>query len=230
MAVSNRSLLVVGKTISGLFETNLRDERYLPFEGSGVISEWRLQLPADPSKGEPCQFNYDTISDVIIHIRYTAREAGGSLRNGAIAHLQNQIDAAQTVGSVRLFSLRHEFPTEWAKFKSVKIGGATADAELILDIREEHFPYWSKGRLDSIKKRIFYSQGSTGVVIQTPSGDEVEVLTQEPNGRTTTETFAAPESIVLPKPPNKFTLRLKLRFDANSMEDICLTVTWGKSI
>ena len=26
---------------SGLFETNLRDERYLPFEGSGVISEWK---------------------------------------------------------------------------------------------------------------------------------------------------------------------------------------------
>ena len=25
---------------SGLFETNLRDERYLPFENAGAISEW----------------------------------------------------------------------------------------------------------------------------------------------------------------------------------------------
>ena len=35
-----------GQNDSGLFETNLRDERYLPFEGSGAISEWQLALPA----------------------------------------------------------------------------------------------------------------------------------------------------------------------------------------
>src|SRR3989442_233642 len=69
---------------SGLFETNLRDERYLPFENSGVISEWQLQLPADPSKNDPRQFDYDTISDVILHIRYTSRGGGGLLSNGAI--------------------------------------------------------------------------------------------------------------------------------------------------
>lgn len=51
---------------SGLFETNLRDERYLPFENSGVVSEWRLALPSNPSKGEPTQFDYDTIADVIL--------------------------------------------------------------------------------------------------------------------------------------------------------------------
>jgi hypothetical protein len=30
---------------SGLFETNLYDERKLPFEYSGAISQWRLELP-----------------------------------------------------------------------------------------------------------------------------------------------------------------------------------------
>lgn len=104
-----------------------------------MVSEWQLQLPANPSNNDPLQFDYNTISDVILHIRYTAREAGGLLKNGAIANLKTQIDAAQTVGSVRLFSLRHEFPTEWAKFKGIKIGGAITDAELTLDIREEHF-------------------------------------------------------------------------------------------
>ena len=47
------------------------------------ISEWQLELPANPAKGDPCQFDYDTISDVILHIRYTAREAGGQLRKEA---------------------------------------------------------------------------------------------------------------------------------------------------
>jgi len=32
---------------SGLFETNLRDERFLPFEGTGVVSIWELDLPAN---------------------------------------------------------------------------------------------------------------------------------------------------------------------------------------
>jgi hypothetical protein len=68
---------------SGMFETNLRDERYLPFKGSGVISEWKLELPADLGKDDPCQFDYDTISDVILHLLYTPREGGSLLRDGA---------------------------------------------------------------------------------------------------------------------------------------------------
>src|SRR5206468_11196178 len=60
-----------GQNDSGLFETNLRDERYLPFEGSGVISEWQLELPS-----EVRQFDYDTIPAVILHTRYTARGGG----------------------------------------------------------------------------------------------------------------------------------------------------------
>jgi hypothetical protein len=33
-----------GQADSGLFELNFRDERYLPFEGAGAISRWRLEL------------------------------------------------------------------------------------------------------------------------------------------------------------------------------------------
>ena len=44
---------------SGMFETILRDERYLPFENSGVISEWRLELSANPNKNDPSQFDVD---------------------------------------------------------------------------------------------------------------------------------------------------------------------------
>src|SRR5262249_28877814 len=124
-----------GQNDSGLFETNLRDERYLPFEGSGVASEWQLELPANPSKDDPRQFDYDTITDVIIHLRYTAREGGGLLRNGSVANLKTRIEEAQAMGSVRLFSVRREFPSEWAKFKGVKIEGATVFAELTVNLR-----------------------------------------------------------------------------------------------
>jgi Tc toxin complex TcA C-terminal TcB-binding domain len=51
-AVASREKSSSGQNDTGLFEMNPRDERYLPFEGSGVISEWQLQLPADPSRDE----------------------------------------------------------------------------------------------------------------------------------------------------------------------------------
>ncbi len=131
---------------SGLFETNLRDERYLPFENSGVISEWNLSLPTDMR-----QFDYNTISDVIFHIRYTAREAGGLLRNGAMAHLNELIKNAQGPGNVRLFSVRHEFPSEWARFQNQKPVNDTP-FELVLNLREEHYPFWSQNFLERVER------------------------------------------------------------------------------
>ena len=74
-----QSITCDGRNEGGVFELNLRDERYLPFEGAGAISEWRLTLPP-----ELRQFDYRTISDVILHLRYTAREGGEALRKADI--------------------------------------------------------------------------------------------------------------------------------------------------
>lgn len=63
---------------SGVFELNFHDERYLPFEGAGAISKWRIELP-DKFK----QFDYDTISDVIIRLRYTSVDGGDKLKKPA---------------------------------------------------------------------------------------------------------------------------------------------------
>lgn len=78
----------------GLLDTNLRDERYLPFEGTGVVSEWQLALPAT-SGTDPRQFDYTTISDIILHLRYTAREGGALLREAAVANLRARTDEAR---------------------------------------------------------------------------------------------------------------------------------------
>lgn len=122
---------------SGLFETNLRDERYLPFEGAGAVSTWRLELPSVVK-----QFDHDTISDIILHLRYTAREGGVPLRIAAETHLAANIAAAATVGSVRLLSVRHDFPTEWARFAAVPLSGSGDVAPLTITLREEHYPIW----------------------------------------------------------------------------------------
>jgi hypothetical protein len=146
---------------SGLFETNLRDERYLPFEYSGAISTWQLRLPADPRKNDPQSFDYSTLADVVLHVRFTAREGGKPLRDAAMEALKSRIDAGTSFGSVRLFSLREEFPTAWAKFL-----GAPAEAngkfQLSLELGKEHFPLWSKDRLGPMKAMQLWARRSNG--------------------------------------------------------------------
>lgn len=136
---------------TGLFETNLHDERYLPFEGHGVISKWRLELPANPSLGESCNFDYNTISDLILHIRYTAKEGGDKLAQAAKAHLNEWVKKTTDAIPLRLFSIRHEFPSIWYKLLTQAANlenHQSCDFELTL--QKEHYPFWCQARLKEI--------------------------------------------------------------------------------
>lgn len=120
---------------SGLFEVNLREERFLPFEGAGVESTWRLELPE-----EFRQFDYNTITDVILHIRYTARQGGGQLKKGAQGSIRDLLETAAAKPMTRLFSLQHDFPNEWHRFNSEE------DANFKAIIKKEHFNYLTQGK------------------------------------------------------------------------------------
>jgi hypothetical protein len=214
---------------SGMFETNLRDERYLPFEHSGVISEWQLELPADVR-----QFDYDTISDVILHIRYTAREGGGLLRKGAVKNLQNAIKEATAVGSVRLFSVRHEFSTAWAKFKSAKIADAGAVAKLTFDLSAEHYPFWSRGQLKAVTRAEVFARGgeSGSVISQINDSGGSETVGTLVKDVSLGDMLRTPLTKISLKQPNGDlaqvpTGKLELRLADNSVEDLWLAVTWG---
>lgn len=124
-----------GHSDAGLFELNLRDERRLPFEGAGVISSWRLELPG----GIP-QFDVSSLSDVVLTIRYTAREAG-HLAAAATTALREDV-LAQTGILTHLVDVASVFVAKWHAFAA-----ADTDATRILDlrIRSEHFPYWAAG-------------------------------------------------------------------------------------
>lgn len=104
---------------SGIFDLGFRDDRYLPFEGAGVISQWSIELfnDSDADFGKPLrQFDYGTISDAILHVSYTAREDTGNFKNGVVAHLRRYYGADENTPSFRMFSLRHEFPSQWHRF------------------------------------------------------------------------------------------------------------------
>jgi hypothetical protein len=123
-----------GRSDFGLFELNFRDERRLPFEGAGVISTWRIELPSKVR-----QFDYDTISDVILHINYTALEGGGLFKKNREGLLKDNLNALVEVsgqpGLATAFSLRHDFPNEW---HSLRQGDAVS-----LTFSHDRLPYFA---------------------------------------------------------------------------------------
>jgi len=77
---------------SGLFAFNFDDERYLPFEGTGAISNWQLDIPKSSNR-----LDYDSLSDVIINLKYTASDGGEKFRedvSGLIADVPCQCSLA----------------------------------------------------------------------------------------------------------------------------------------
>jgi Tc toxin complex TcA C-terminal TcB-binding domain len=122
-----------------------------------VISTWNLSLPAQlPS------FDYTTISDVILHIRYTARQGGDQLAAQAAKELTTTLD---TAGQALLFCLRYDFPTQWSAFVN-----GTGDFAVTLD--EQFFPYYVQSASNLTIDGLTLYAGSSGTLASvTPSAD-----------------------------------------------------------
>lgn len=117
---------------SGVFELNFNGDRYIPFEGAGCISTWQLELPSSFSS-----FDYQTLSDVILHVKYTSIDGGDNLKaaaSGAVASYASQVQSVlDETGLLTVVDIRNEFAVEWAKAVSLAtpstVAGASAPAD-----------------------------------------------------------------------------------------------------
>ena len=143
---------------NGMFELNFRDERYLPFEGAGAISQWQIEMPQDSNA-----FDFETITDVILNLRYTARDGGAALRDAARKAAVMPAPADQSASTdqpalyptkqtnlVRYFSLKHEFPTEWYQF--MHPAPAATSQTMSLFLTNERFPFQWRGKKITISQ------------------------------------------------------------------------------
>jgi len=125
-----------GQNDSGLFELNFKDERYLPFEGQGAIGGWRLEMPQAFQ-----QFDYNTITDVIMTVRYTARDGGegfkGTVESAIKDMTSKMILDAKTTGLVQGYNVRLEFPDQWFQLQQ---SGTTT-----LTLPSDSLPFFTKG-------------------------------------------------------------------------------------
>ena len=111
-----------GQNDSGMFELNFKDERYLPFEGAGAISGWSLELPGQK------QFDYNTISDVVLHVKYIASEGGEKLKDSATTSVNDFMRSVREQdGLITLIDLKHDMPNEWNLLTSKGKASITID-------------------------------------------------------------------------------------------------------
>ncbi len=142
-----------GQNDSGMFELNFNDERFLPFEGAGAVSEWQLQLPRENN-----QFDLATLSDVILHVRYMAKSSGeDSFINAAKASLAENLPS---FGS-KMFILNQDFSSEWYRFLNSAAG---QDQALLFKLGLEHLPFYAltKARI-ALTKAYLFIEGSEGM-------------------------------------------------------------------
>jgi hypothetical protein len=134
-----------GQNDTGMFELNFHDERYLPFEFSGAISHWRIELPPENNP-----FDFDSLSDVILHLNYTSREGGDELRYAA-----NEVAQYIIRDGVRLFDLKYDLSDSWRLFQNDPIE-MKSSKYFDLKLNRTMFPYLHGHRSLQITRMDFF--------------------------------------------------------------------------
>jgi len=233
-----------GQNDSGLFEVNLRDERWLPFEGQGAISRWNLTL--DPRDNN---FDFSTITDVVLHVRYTARGGGDQVA-------ANNVRAALTPTTPRsiLVSARNTFNDSYYSFFNPADSAATQQT-LTLPLNDNIFPFSNLGTgsveiqliavyfalsVPAAGNTMAASFGPTGgsstpltlapSTAKTTAGDPVAALTAT---ATLSPAVTTPQSFALSIPSASIpaalssTVNGQVRLDPSKIEDVLLVITYS---
>lgn len=87
------------------------DDRYLPFEGTGAISSWHLELPLGSNR-----IDFSTIADVVITLRYSALAGGATLQKAVVGALSTKFAGQASV------ALQQRYPDAWARFLNPGMG------------------------------------------------------------------------------------------------------------
>ncbi|OJJ19150.1 hypothetical protein BKI52_20260 [marine bacterium AO1-C] len=124
---------------NGLFELRYYDDRYLPFEGTGAISLWRLEL--NGKKG----FTYDVkdLLDVTIKLRYTAVQGGSAFANAVKG-------ALKPYHTTSFFDIAYNFTDAWNNFL------LSDDKDLELTFTRDMFPGMNGSKVNGLFLKYDY--------------------------------------------------------------------------
>ena len=207
---------------AGVFELSFRDERYLPFEGAGAVSQWRIQLP----QGER-SFDYRTITDVVLHLRYTARDGGVAVTDAA----RDAPPISEDENRLVLFSAKREFGDAWHELRHSE-EGATPTLELTIGPRRLPFRLRSSGAaIEGLQVLAVVENdraAELSVGCRLPDGTVLAPQTLAPSAEVTNARHAAfsVPSLALPTEESTWTLSLESG-DASELDDVFVLLAYS---
>ncbi|GAB4004774.1 hypothetical protein GCM10029992_50750 [Glycomyces albus] len=139
----------------GLFELRLDGDRFLPFEGAGAASRWRLELPAEHN-----QFDLASITDAVLHLDYTARAGSPALADLA----RDNLDTVLPTAGAALFVLNEQFGTAWHRMLNPDEG---EEQELVFELDSGHLPFWARARMGTGTVAVT----GADLILDTPHGE-----------------------------------------------------------
>ncbi|MCV2883323.1 hemopexin repeat-containing protein [Aestuariibacter sp. AA17] len=129
---------------NGMFELRYDNERYLPFEGTGAVSLWKLDI-----NGKAGSYNPNELLDVTIKLRYTAEQGGEAFASAVRGALKPYTTSA-------FLDLAYSFPDAWQAFMQ------SDSQSMTVTVPRSLFPNMSGGQIQGIYTR-YEVEGEQGV-------------------------------------------------------------------
>lgn len=157
---------------SGLFELSFNDSRYLPFEGTGAVSEWELSIPQSSN-----QIDLSSITDVIMYMNYTAEDGGIEFGKQVM-----DLDPIKNRAGYLAVSMKNTFSAAWNTFiHSAKHQSAA------MPLSELKFPHYLDLGKGNKNVKIDAEQAPYDIsLVPISSGSEIQVKDLQltnPNGK-----------------------------------------------
>lgn len=189
-----------GEKNNGLYWLRFDFERYLPFEGTGAVSRWRLEL-----SGRPGSYDLRSLNDVSIELKYTALP-GGEAFAAAVRGLLKPVD------TLRCFDLTYDFAAQWKAFLE------GPDEVFEMQLHPAQFPNMASGRIRAIYARYQTdAAGAPSFVLDL--GQQLEL----PDGKTV-------DTSGLTVRAAGTTLRLKLNGDKSMLKNVYLLMSYKAGV
>jgi hypothetical protein len=155
---------------AGLFELRFDDERYLPFEGAGAISTWRIELRQSDNA-----VDLGELGDLVLTLSYSARAGGAALEAAARASREKGLGNGGLRPAPQLaLSLRRDLPALWKQLAEAMAG---KEVELTLPLEAERFSGRYRGLAVRVERVVAFAQARV-----TLREDALQVRVDPPRG------------------------------------------------
>ena len=213
---------------SGVFELQEQPEMMLPFEGMGVEAFWDFRMPKAAN-----QFDFNTITDVLITIEYTALDSP-TYRQEVIRGLD------QSISADRPFSIRQQFADAWYDLNNPDtVSGSQDPMSASFNIKREDFPpNISEIKIDGISLYVSRKPGVNNEItfknikfVETGSLSAIESSATTSNG-IIRNAGGLIKKMKNKKPFGEWTLELEDKteirelFKSESIDDILFVITF----